>query len=93
MDASALERLLHEQFMVAFASGRTMNREEFIAWVGKAAIEPFEVTNESTLLHGDTAVVIGVNVERTMKFTWVAVRKAQRWRVVSETFSAAPAAK
>ncbi len=92
-DAEALERLLDERFMVTFASGLTMNRSEFIEWVHKAGIKPFQVTNESILLHGDTAVVIGVNSERTVKFTWVAVKKAQRWRVVSETFSKAPVSK
>jgi hypothetical protein len=85
------ERLLDEKFMVTFASGRTMNRAEFIEWIGKAEIKPFQVISESILLHGDTGVVIGVNSERTVKFTWVAVKKAQRWRVVSETFSRVPA--
>ena len=73
-DAEALGRLLDERFMVTFASGQTMNRAEFIEWVGKAEIKPFQVTNESILLHGDTGVVIGVNSERTVKFTWVAVK-------------------
>jgi hypothetical protein len=92
-DAAALERVLDERFMVTFVSGQTMNRAAFIDWVGKAGIKPFQVTNESILLHGDTAIVIGVNTERTVKFTWVAVKKAQRWRVVAETFSRVPAPK
>jgi hypothetical protein len=92
-DAEALERLLDERFMVTFASGRTMNRGEFIELVRAAEIRLFQVTNESILLHGDTAVVIGVNSERTVKFTWIAVKKAQRWRVVSETFSRVPVPK
>ena len=49
--------------------------------------------NASGSLHGDTGIVIGVNSERTVKFTWVAVKKAQRWRVVSETFSRVPVPK
>ena len=92
-DREALERLLDERFMVTFASGRTMNRAEFIEWIRTAEIKPFQVTNESILVHGDTGVVIGVNAERTVKFTWVAVKKAQRWRVVSETFSRVPVPK
>jgi hypothetical protein len=92
-DAEALEHLLDEQFMATFASGRTVNRAEFIEWIRSSEIKPFHVINESILLHGDTAVVIGVNSERTVKFTWVAVKKAQCWRVVSETFSKAPVPK
>jgi len=92
-DSEALERLLDERFMVTFVSGRTMNRAEFIEWVRMADIKPFQVNNESILLHGDTGIVIGVNSERTVKFTWVAVKKAQRWRVVSETFSRVPVPK
>ena len=92
-DADALARLLDERFMVTFASGRTLDRAEFIEWVRQAEMKPFQVTNEAILLHGDTAVVIGVNTERTVKFTWVAVKRAQGWRVVSETFSRVPAPK
>jgi len=92
-DAEALARLLDERFMVTFASGRTLDRAEFIEWVRQAEMKPFQVTNEAILLHGDTAVVIGVNTERTVKFTWVAVKRAQGWRVVSETFSRVPAPK
>ena len=92
-DPEALRRLLDERFMATFASGQTMDRAAFIEWIRKAEIKPFQVINESILLHGDTAVVIGVNSERTAKFTWVAVRKAQGWRVVSETYSKVPLSK
>src|SRR3982750_2196318 len=74
-DSEALRRFLDERFMATFASGQTIDRSAFIEWVRKAEIKPFTVINESVLLHGDTAVVIGVNSERTVKFTWVAVRK------------------
>ena len=77
-DTSALERLLDERF---------------IAWIQKSDIKPFQVTNEAIHIHGDTAVVIGVDAGRTVKFTWVAVKRDQRWRVVSETFSRVPAPK
>ena len=89
-DINALERLLDERFMATFASGQTMDRAGFIEWIQKSDIKPFQVKNEAIHVHGDTAVVIGVNSERTVKFTWVAVKRAQRWRVVSETFSRVP---
>ena len=86
-DTSALERLLDERFLATFASGQTIDRAGFIAWIQKSDIKPFQVTNEAIHIHGDTAVVIGVGSGRTVKFTWVAVKRDQRWRVVSETFS------
>jgi ketosteroid isomerase-like protein len=90
-DTDALERLLDERFLATFASGKTVDRAEFIDWVRNSDIKPFEVTNETVRIHGDTAVVIGVDSNRTVKFTWVAVKRDQRWRVVSETFSRVPA--
>jgi hypothetical protein len=92
-DTSALERLLDERFLATFASGQTIDRAAFIAWVQKSDIKPFQVTNEAIHIHGETAVVIGVDLARTVKFTWVAVKAGQRWRVVSETFSKVPASK
>jgi hypothetical protein len=92
-DTSALERLLDERFLATFASGETIDRAGFIAWVQKSDIKPFQVTNEAIHVHGETAVVIGVDLARTVKFTWVAVKAGQRWRVVSETFSKVPASK
>jgi Domain of unknown function (DUF4440) len=92
-DTSALERLLDERFLVTFASGQTIDRAGFIAWIQKSDIKPFQVRNEAIHIHGDTAVVIGVDSGRTVKFTWVAVKRGQRWQVVSETFSRVPAPK
>ena len=92
-DTSALERLLDERFLATFASGQTMDRAGFIAWIQKSDIKSFQVTNEAIHIHGDTAVVIGVDSARTVKFTWIAVKRDQRWRVVSETFSRVPAPK
>ena len=92
-DKDALESLLDERFIATFAPGQTVDRAGFVSWIQKSDIGPFEVTNEAIRIHGDTAVVIGVTSDRTVKFTWVAVKKAGRWQVVSETFSRAPALK
>jgi ketosteroid isomerase-like protein len=92
-DTDALERLLDERFLVTFASGKTVDRAGFIEWIRNSDIKPFQVTNEAIHVHGDTAVVISVDSNRTVKFTWVAVKRDQRWRVVSETFSRVPAPK
>ena len=92
-DKDALERLLDERFVVTFASGQTLDRAGFVDWIQKSDIKPFQVTNEVIQIHGDTAVVVGVDSGRTVKFTWVAVKKAGHWQVVSETFSKVPTPK
>jgi len=92
-DTNALECLLDERCQVTFASGKTVDRAGFIDWIRNSDIKHFPVTNEAIRVYGDTAVVIGVDSNRTVKFTWVAVKRDQRWRVVSETFSRVPAPK
>lgn len=84
---SALERILHEDFLATFASGRTINRTAFIDLVLANRPEPFSVTHESIRVHGDTALVIDVSANGKTKYTWIAVKRDQRWRVISETFS------
>jgi Domain of unknown function (DUF4440) len=86
-DTEALEHLLDERFMATLASGQTIDRAAFIDLIRKSDIKPFQVKNEAIHLYSDTAVVIAVNSKRTAKFTWIAVKMGQRWRVVSETFS------
>jgi len=87
-DQQALERILDERFLATLAStGETIDRAEFIARIMRSRLEPFSVVNEVVDIHGDAAVVIATTTEGTTKFTWIAVRKDGRWRVISETFS------
>jgi D-alanyl-D-alanine dipeptidase len=92
-DRAALERILDEQFLATFASGRTIDRTAFIDRMMKAAIEPFEVVHDVIRIHGDTAVVIDSSSDGTSKYTWIAVKRQGQWRVISETFSNVAAAK
>lgn len=86
-DKAALEQLLDERFLATFASGATVDRAKFIDVIMSTEIKPFEVVNDVVNIHGDTAVVISTSKNQTSKFTWVAIRKEGRWRVVSETFT------
>lgn len=86
-DKAALERLLDERFLVTFASGNTVDRTTFVDRILNTEIKPFEVLNEVVNVHSDAALVISTTTDRTMKFTWVAVKKEGQWRVISETFS------
>ena len=86
-DKPALERLLDERFLVTFPTGQTLDRAAFIDRIMSKEIKPFEVVNEVVNVHGDAALVISVTPDHINKFTWVAVKKAGQWRVISETFT------
>lgn len=86
-DRAALEALLDERFHATTASGRTLDRAAFIDSILKMPVEPFTVTNDVIEIHGDTALVIATIPGGNTKFTWIAVKKAGRWRVISETLS------
>ena len=85
-DKAALEQILDERFLATFASsGKTIDRSAYIAWIMQTKIEPFTVVNQVVNIHGDTALVIATL--GATKFTWVGVKKAGQWVVISETFS------
>lgn len=86
-DQAALERILDERFLATYASGKTIDRSAFIDAIMRSKLEPFTVVNQVTDIHGDTALVIDASESGKTKFTWIAVRKAGQWRVISETFS------
>jgi hypothetical protein len=84
-DKAALERILDDRFLVTLKSGETVNKTTFIDRILSMEIKPFVVVNEVMNIHGDAALVISTS--STTKFTWIAVKKGGRWRVISETFS------
>jgi phosphosulfolactate synthase (CoM biosynthesis protein A) len=86
-DQAVLERILDERFLATYASGKTIDRSAFIDAIMRSNLEPFTVVNQVIDIHGDTALVIDASESGKTKFTWVAVRKEGRWRVISETFS------
>jgi len=86
-DRMALERILHEDFLATFASGRTIDRNTFIDLVLGHPPAPFSVTHQSIRVYGDTALVIDVSEDGKTKFTWIAIKEDGQWRVISETFS------
>jgi len=86
-DRKALERILDKEFLSTFASGKTIDRTAYIDFIVSQDIPPFEVTNDFTIVHGDTAVVIDVSESGETKFTWIARRVNDEWKVISQTFS------
>jgi len=86
-DRAALESILHEDFLVTYPSGRTVNRDTFIDAIIRNSPPPFTVTHESIVVHGDTALIIDVSGDGKTKFTWIAIKRDGRWRAISETAS------
>lgn len=86
-DRLALESILHEDFLSTFASGETLDRSSYIDFIIDLEISPFSVRNESLRQYGDTVVVIDVSDSGTTKFTWIAIRRDDDWKVISQTFS------
>ena len=94
-DQEALERILDDKLVVMFASGRTAARKEFIDALLSKPIAPYEVVHDVIRVFGDTAVVVDrFGSELRSNVTWVAIRRACPWRVITETFATlAPAPK
>ena len=86
-DGAALEKILHEDFLSTFASGTTLDRSSYIDFIIGLDISSFKVSNESMVRHGNTAVVIDISESGDTKFTWIAIRSDDQWRVISQTFS------
>ena len=86
-DREALSAILHEDFVSTFANGTTINKEEYLDFIIALDIKPFTVINESTHIHGDTAVVIDVDDSGKTKFTWIAHKHNDTWLVIAQTFS------
>jgi len=86
-DRAALERILHEDFLATFGSGRTVDRDGFIEMVMSNDIPPFTVTLDYFRVFGDTAVVVERNGNGKTKYTWVAIKRDGQWRVIAETFN------
>ena len=88
-DRATLERILDDRFLSTFASGKTIDRNAYIDWILSAEIKPFKVVHDVIRIHGDTALVVDLLETGGTKITWVAVKRAGRWRVISQTFSRA----
>ena len=86
-DGSALEEILHEDFLSTFASGKTLDRASYIDFIIGLDISPFKIKNESMVQHGDTVVVIDISESGATKFTWIAVSRDGQWKVIAQTFS------
>lgn len=85
-DRAALEKILDEQFLVTYSSGKTIDRAAFISRIMQSDIKPFEVIHEEIRVHGNTVLVIDSSTDKKTRFVWIAVKKGDQWKVISEVF-------
>ncbi len=91
-ERKAIERILDEKLLVTFGSGKTTEREEFIAAILSEPVAPYEVVHDLVQVFRDTAIVVdhfGTGLKANV--TWVAIRRNGQWRVIAETFSSVKA--
>jgi len=86
-DAKTLERIFDKQFLSTWASGKTIDRQDYIDAIVGADIAPFKVVTDRVIVHGDTGLVISRTEDGGTKFTWIAINRDSGWRVISQTFS------
>lgn len=86
-DRNALSVILHKDFVSTFASGKTINKEQYLDFIIGLDISPFSVNNEAMIIHGDTAVVIDVTESGKTKFTYIAQKHDDKWLVIAQTFT------
>lgn len=86
-DWDTLEQILDDNFLATFATGKTVDRSAFMDAVKGVGIPQFEVMHDVIEIHGDTALIINFSENRDLKVTWVAVKKAGKWRIISMTFT------
>ena len=96
-DAAALDRILDDQFITTSGSGQPGNKAKFIKSLTAGPADPAQsqsLTDESVVVDGDTAVVVGTDTfHRTdgakpdglsARYTVTFIRRQGRWRALAE---------
>lgn len=96
-DAAALDRILDDKFLASFGSDKPYDKAAFIKALTRAEVDPTEsqtLTDESVIVDGDTAVVVGTDTLQGTKkgtaytevarYTATYVYRDGRWRALAE---------
>jgi acyl-CoA thioesterase I len=102
-DATTLRRILDDKFVASFGTGKPYDKEAFIKLIMRDDVDPTEsqtLTDETVLIDGDTAVVVGTDTDRgtdkgvayTMisRYTATYLRRRGEWRALAEHIVDAP---
>lgn len=102
-DAVAMSAMLHPNYVAHVANGRLVDRAQTLAFVatGELARERFERVQESVIISGDTAVVMGLDKmaappplatrgERSRRYSNIYARHDGRWKLLARHFHFMP---
>ena len=92
-DAVALERILDDEFVVSYSSGKPMDKAAFIAHAMTSSMASQTVSHDVTRIHGNTAIIVGTTIIRPLnssepaqsyRYTTVYVKRHGRWFGIAE---------
>lgn len=100
-DAAALRRILDDKFISTFAANKPVGKATFIKAITKGQVDPTQsqsLTDESVVVDGDTAVIVGTDTFHSatnppvapLRFTITYVHKDGRWVALAEHIVAIP---
>ncbi len=105
-DAATLQRILDDKFVASFGGGKPYDKAAFIKAITGSPPDPTAsqtLTDETVIVDGDTAVVVGTDTARgtengvltteVARYTVTYVRRNGRWLVLAEHMAQVPPAK
>jgi len=105
-DATTLQRILDDKFVASFGAAKPYDKEAFIKAVTSGDVDPTEsqtLTDETVIIDGDTAVVVGTDTARgtdkgvlqttVYRYTVTYIRRHGRWSALAEHLIEAPQGK
>lgn len=105
-DATTLRRILDDKFVASFGAEKPYDKEAFIKLIVTGDLDPTEsqtLTDETVIIDGDTAVVVGTDTLRGTKngaaytavarYTVTYVHRRGQWLALAEHLVEVPKAK
>ena len=96
-DAATLDRILHDQFVSRFGTGKPLAKRAFIADVTDGPVDPtlsHTLSDQTVIISGDTAIVMetdtirrtqdGKLMESVHRITVTYIRREGRWQALAE---------
>lgn len=96
-DGNTLRRILDDKFVASFGAGKPYDKEAFIALICRGDVDPTEsqtLTDETVVVDGDTAVVVGTDTVRgtesraaqtkVYRYTVTYIHRNGQWMALAE---------
>ncbi len=105
-DSAALRRILDDKFIATFGARQPRDKEAFIKGIISAGVDPTEyqtLTDETVIVDGDTAIVVGTDTLHgtrkgepytiNARYTITYIRRHGQWLALAEHLVEAPSPK